>query len=196
MSRKVTLAFIAACIVATLNMVTFYTAQAKWSAPQQDFGIHPAPFDAEDGPAFSASAHETAESPAAPAQPAESANAPAAQATAPPALDDAGLERVAARVIGEGSFAIPQIACTVRNRWRAYHHAGLDAVLRAYHAQDVPPQPWQVDIVRQVFNGELPCPQNWWYALSLQDTHYWTPHDRVATIVVRDDQWQVWIFEK
>lgn len=120
----------------------------------------------------------------------------AALSSQPPQLDAAALKRVTARVIGEGSFAIPQIACTVRNRWHAYHHAGLDAVLAAYHAQDVPPQPWQVELVRQIFAGELPCPASWWYALSLQDTHSWTPHDRVATIVVRDAKSQVWIFER
>ena len=195
MSRSITLILIVAVIMATLNLATVHAAQARRSAPQQDFGIDPVPMKAEDGLLFSTPTTATASSPVLIDQ-GETTSMPAVQSGAPPQLDAAALHRVAARVIGEGSFAIPQIACTVRNRWRAYHHAGLDAVLRAYHAQDVPPQPWQVDIVRQVFSGELPCPQNWWYALSLQDTHYWTPHDRVATIVVRDAESQVWIFEK
>ena len=106
------------------------------------------------------------------------------------------LHRVTARVIGEGNFAIPQIACTVRNRWLENPHAGLDAVLRAYYAPDRRPQQWQIDIVRQIFTGELPCPETWWYALSLQDTSYWTPHDRVATVVRRDAKYQIWIYER
>ena len=106
------------------------------------------------------------------------------------------LHRVTSRVIGEGNFAIPQIACTVRNRWRKSQSAGLDAVLRAYYAPDKRPEQWQIDLVRQVFTGELPCPETWWYALSLQDTSYWTPHDRVATVVRLDAKFQIWIYER
>ncbi len=133
--------------------------------------------------------------------PAQPTVQPTSQAdpTAQPAPEEFSpefLHRVTSRVIGEGSFAIPQIACTVRNRWREYHHAGLDAVLRAYYARDVQPQPWQIDIVRRVFTGEIPCPETWWYALSLQDTSYWTPHDRVGMVIVRDERSQIWIYER
>lgn len=103
--------------------------------------------------------------------------------------------RVAARSIGEGSFAIAEIACTIKNRLRV-SRASLAVVLRAYHARDVKPRDDQVEVVRQIFAGELPCPPTWWYALSLQDTRRWKPHPEPAIVVKRDNHYQVWIFDR
>ncbi len=103
--------------------------------------------------------------------------------------------RVAARSLGEGSFALAEIACTVKNRLQV-SGAPLTAVLRAYHARDVIPTAQQVEVVRQVFEGELACPSTWWYAMSLQDTHQWKPHPIPAVVIRRDSRSQVWIFHR
>lgn len=103
--------------------------------------------------------------------------------------------RVAARSLGEGAFALPEIACTMKNRLQR-SRASLSGVLRAYHAADVAPQPHHVELVRKVFEGELPCPATWWYALSLQDTHYWRPHQRPPVKIVESPgQKQILIFD-
>lgn len=104
--------------------------------------------------------------------------------------------RIAARSLGEGSFALAEIACTIKNRLRV-SRSSLSAVLRAYRARDVPPQPHHVETVRQVFEGDLPCPPTWWYALSLQDTRYWIPHQRPpAKIVKQNERKQIFIFDR
>ena len=104
--------------------------------------------------------------------------------------------RVAARSLGEGSFALAEIACTIKNRLRV-SRAPLSAVLRAYHAADVPPAPAHIEIVRHVFEGELPCPETWWYALSLQDTYHWRPHQRPpAKIIKQSERKQILIFDR
>lgn len=104
--------------------------------------------------------------------------------------------RVAARSLGEGSFALPEIACTIKNRLRV-SRASLSTVLRAYHASDVSPKPAQIEIVRRVFEGELVCPATWWYALSLQDTKHWRPHQRPPVKVVQSSaRKQILIFER
>lgn len=104
--------------------------------------------------------------------------------------------RVAARSLGEGSFALPEIACTIKNRLRV-SRASLSAVLRAYHARDVQPKPAQIEVVRQVFEGEFACPATWWYALSLQDTKYWRPHHRPPVKVIKQsDRKQILIFDR
>lgn len=104
--------------------------------------------------------------------------------------------RVTARSLGEGSFALAEIACTMKNRLRV-SRAPLTAVLRAYHAADVSPAPAQIEIVRQVFEGQLPCPETWWYALSLQDTYYWRPHQRPpAKTIKQNDRKQILIFDR
>ena len=103
--------------------------------------------------------------------------------------------RVAARSLGEGSFALAEIACTIKNRLQV-SGAPLTAVLQAYHAHDVMPAAQQVEIVRQIFEGELACPSTWWYALSLQDTHHWKPHAIPAVVIRRDSRSQVWIFHR
>lgn len=104
--------------------------------------------------------------------------------------------RIAARSLGEGSFALAEIACTIKNRLRV-SRASLSAVLRAYRARDVSPQPHHVETVRQVFEGDLPCPPTWWYALSLQDTKYWLPHQRPpAKIIKQNERKQIFIFDR
>lgn len=104
--------------------------------------------------------------------------------------------RVAARSLGEGAFALAEIACTIKNRLRV-SRAPLTSVLRAYRAADLPPKPAHIEIVRQVFEGELPCPATWWYALSLQDTRYWRPHQRSPVKTIRqNDRKQILIFER
>jgi len=123
-------------------------------------------------------------------QPLTTTNQPAEETYAPEFY-----QRVAARSIGEGSFAIAEIACTIKNRLRV-SRATLAVVLRAYHARDVNPREEQVEIVRRVFAGELPCPPTWWYALSLQDTRRWKPHPEPAIVVKRDNHYQVWIFNR
>lgn len=103
---------------------------------------------------------------------------------------------VAARSLGEGSFALAEIACTIKNRLRV-SRASLKVVLRAYHAADVPPTPAHVEIVRQVFEGQLPCPESWWYALSLQDTYHWRPHQRPPVKTIRqNERKQILIFDR
>lgn len=104
-------------------------------------------------------------------------------------------ERVAARSLGEGSFAVPEIACTVKNRLQV-SGASINVVLRAYHARDVRPQPQHIELVRQVFEDELPCPATWWYALSLQDTRHWKPHPQPAIVIRRNPRSQIWIFHR
>lgn len=104
--------------------------------------------------------------------------------------------RVAARSLGEGSFALAEIACTIKNRLRV-SRSPLSAVLLAYHAADVPPTPAHIDIVRQVFEGQLPCPETWWYALSLQDTYHWRPHQRPpAKTIKQNERKQILIFDR
>lgn len=103
--------------------------------------------------------------------------------------------RVAARSVGEGSFAVAEISCTIKNRLRV-SRASLAVVLRAYHARDVTPRVDQIEVVRQIFAGELPCPPTWWYALSLQDTHHWKPHPEPVVVIKRDHHYQVWIFDR
>jgi hypothetical protein len=103
--------------------------------------------------------------------------------------------RVAARSLGEGSFALAEIACTIKNRLQV-SGAPLAVVLRAYHAHDVAPNSAQVEIVRQIFAGERACPPTWWYALSLQDTHHWKPHPTPALVIRRNNRSQVWIFHR
>ena len=104
--------------------------------------------------------------------------------------------RVAARSLGEGSFALAEIACTIKNRLRV-SRAPLSAVLRAYHAADVPPAADHIEIVRQVFEGQLPCPETWWYALSLQDTYAWRPHQRPpAKTIKQTERKQILIFDR
>lgn len=104
--------------------------------------------------------------------------------------------RVAARSLGEGSFALAEIACTIKNRLRV-SRAPLSVVLRAYHAADVPPAAVHLDIVRQVFEGQLPCPETWWYALSLQDTYHWRPHQRPpAKTIKQNERKQILIFDR
>jgi hypothetical protein len=103
--------------------------------------------------------------------------------------------RVAARSLGEASFALAEIACTIKNRL-AVSRVPLSTVLRAYRAADVPPKPAQIETVRKVFEGELHCPPTWWYAISLQDTRRWKPHPQPAVIIRRSDRSQIWIFER
>ena len=104
--------------------------------------------------------------------------------------------RVAARSLGEGSFALAEIACTIKNRLRV-SRAPLSAVLRAYHAADVSPAAAHIEIVRQVFEGQLPCPETWWYALSLQDTYAWRPHQRPpAKTIKQNERKQILIFDR
>jgi len=104
--------------------------------------------------------------------------------------------RVAARSLGEGDFAMPDIACTIKNRLRLSHNS-LTNVLRAYHARDVMPKPLDIEIVRQVFEGELPCPSTWWYALSLQDTYLWRPHQRPPVKTIKqNERKQILIFDR
>lgn len=100
---------------------------------------------------------------------------------------------VAARSLGEGAFALAEIACTIKNRLRV-SGAPLAVVLRAYHARDVLPNPAHIETVRQIFEGERACPATWWYALSLQDTQHWRPHPEPALVITRDHRVQVWIF--
>ena len=103
---------------------------------------------------------------------------------------------VAARSLGEGAFALPEIACTVKNRLRV-SGSPLSAVLHAYHARDIAPNAEQIETVRQVFEGELPCPATWWYALSLQDTAYWRPHNRgPAKVIKQNERKQILIFDR
>lgn len=103
---------------------------------------------------------------------------------------------VAARSLGEGSFALPEIACTIKNRLRV-SGSPLSAVLRAYHAKDIAPNAEHIEVVRQVFEGELPCPATWWYALSLQDTTYWRPHNRgPAKVIKQNERKQILIFDR
>lgn len=104
--------------------------------------------------------------------------------------------RVAARSLGEGSFALAEIACTIKNRLRV-SRASLSSVLRAYRARDIPPQPYQIEIVRKIFEGESPCPASWWYALSLQDTKHWRPHQRPPVKIIKySDRKQILIFDR
>lgn len=117
-------------------------------------------------------------------------------ATAADADHNAFYRRVAARSLGEGSFALAEIACTIKNRLRV-SRAPLSTVLRAYHAADVPPAPAHVEIVRQVFEGPLSCPETWWYALSLQDTYSWRPHQRPpAKTIKQNERKQILIFDR
>lgn len=132
---------------------------------------------------------------AAASAPALVANPTLALAQQDPAARAVLYHRVAARSLGEGSFAVPEIACTVKNRLQV-SGASLNAVLRAYHARDVQPQPATIEVVRQVFEGELPCPATWWYALSLQDTRHWQPHPQPALIIRRNNRSQIWIFHR
>lgn len=104
--------------------------------------------------------------------------------------------KVAARSLGEGSFALAEIACTIKNRLYL-SHLSLVNVLGAYHAGDIPPKPADVEIVRQVFEGELPCPSTWWYALSLQDTYTWRPHQRPPVKTIKqNERKQILIFDR
>lgn len=104
--------------------------------------------------------------------------------------------RVAARSLGEGSFALAEIACTIKNRLQVSHNS-LANVLRAYRARDVTPKPADIEIVRQVFEGEAPCPPTWWYALSLQDTYSWRPHQRPPVKTIKqNERKQILIFDR
>ncbi|MCE7985840.1 MAG: hypothetical protein DYG89_32075 [Caldilinea sp. CFX5] len=104
--------------------------------------------------------------------------------------------RVAARSLGEGAFALAEIACTIKNRLHISRNS-LANVLRAYRARDVTPKPAHVEIVRQVFEGELPCPSTWWYALSLQDTYSWRPHQRPPVKTIKqNERKQILIFDR
>ena len=58
--------------------------------------------------------------------------------------------KVAARSLGEGAFALAEIACTIRNRLHISRNS-LPSVLGAYHAHDITPKPADIEIVRQVF---------------------------------------------
>ncbi len=103
--------------------------------------------------------------------------------------------RVAARSLGEGPSAIAEIACTVKNRLRV-SGSPLRVVLRAYFAHDRPPKPEHIEIVRKVFEGELPCPETWWYALSPEDTRRFRPHRHPVLMVKRDPLDQIWIYDR
>jgi len=117
-------------------------------------------------------------------------------ATAADADRDTFYRRVAARSLGEGAFALAEIACTIKNRLRV-SRAPLSAVLRAYHAADVSPAADHIEIVRQVFEGQLPCPETWWYALSLQDTYAWRPRQRPpAKTIKQNERKQILIFDR
>ncbi|CAN5500677.1 hypothetical protein BH10CHL1_BH10CHL1_31340 [soil metagenome] len=101
--------------------------------------------------------------------------------------------RVAARSLGEGSSAVAEIACTIKNRLRV-SRAPLTVVLRAYHARDKTPKPEHIEMVRKVFEGKLPCPETWWYALSRADTRHFRPHPRPAAVINRNSS-EVWIYD-
>ncbi|MCX6043743.1 MAG: hypothetical protein NT075_01425 [Chloroflexi bacterium] len=101
--------------------------------------------------------------------------------------------RVAARSVGEGSAAVPEIACTIKNRLRV-SRASLTIVLHAYYARDKTPRPEHIEMVRKVFEGELPCPETWWYALSRADTRRFRPHPHPALVVSRNAG-EVWIYD-
>ncbi|MFN8492346.1 MAG: hypothetical protein U0350_32395 [Caldilineaceae bacterium] len=103
--------------------------------------------------------------------------------------------RVAARSLGESPSALAEVACTVKNRLRL-SGSPLHVVLRAYFAHDRPPKPEHIEIVRKVFEGELPCPATWWYALSPQDTRRFRPHPRPVLMIKRDPRDQVWIYDR
>lgn len=104
--------------------------------------------------------------------------------------------RVAARSLGEGSFALAEIACTIKNRLQRSRNS-LPNVLRAYRARDVVPKPADIEVVRKVFEGELPCPSTWWYALSLQDTYSWRPHQRPPVKTIKqNERKQILIFDR
>lgn len=104
--------------------------------------------------------------------------------------------RVAARSLGEGSFALAEIACTIKNRLQRSRNS-LPNVLRAYRARDVAPKPADIEVVRKVFEGELPCPSTWWYALSLQDTYSWRPHQRPPVKTIKqNERKQILIFDR
>jgi hypothetical protein len=75
---------------------------------------------------------------------------------------------VANRCRGEASFAIPECACSVRNR--------LDAgwaeskVLSAYYAPDAVATPAEVEQVRQILSREATCDPNLYFMYSRADT--------------------------
>lgn len=103
--------------------------------------------------------------------------------------------RVAARSLGEGPSALAEIACTVKNRLRV-SGSPLPIVLRAYFAHDRPPRPEHIEIVRKVFEGELPCPETWWYALSPQDTRRFRPHAQPVVMITSDPSDPIWIYDR
>ncbi|MEM7126092.1 MAG: hypothetical protein AAF702_07180 [Chloroflexota bacterium] len=93
-------------------------------------------------------------------------------------------ERLAMRLAGEGSFAMEPLACVALNRLRAGWNRELllDRETTPFYAPDVPVEPWQVEIVSQVLNGQTGCDERLYYALGSGDS--WRPHEGDAILVI------------
>jgi len=102
--------------------------------------------------------------------------------------------RVAARSLGESSIALAEIACTIKNRLRV-SKASLTIVLSAYYAQDRTPTGEHIEMVRKVFEGEMLCPESWWYALSPADTRRFRPHPHPAKVIKDNQHDQILIYD-
>lgn len=110
------------------------------------------------------------------------------------ALGNGFPERVANRCKGESSFAIPECACTVKNRlsdgWNE------KTVLRAYYAKDVEATPAEIITVTLVLDGSSFCDDRLYFMFGLGDVyHLGLLRTEPITKIVHGRQ-EVWFYEK
>lgn len=105
-------------------------------------------------------------------------------------------ERVAARCTGEASFAVPECACSVKNR--------LDAgwaeskVLSAYYAPDVRPTQDAIEVTRKTLAGEIECNKDFYFMFSLQDTIYLGLNDiePAGKVIRTEGVSEIWLYPR
>jgi len=105
-------------------------------------------------------------------------------------------ERVAAKCTGEASFAVPECACTVKNRLDVGWSEAK--VLDAYYAPSISPTTNAISITTSILNEETECNKDFYFMLSLQDTYYLGLHDiKPAGKVVRvKNVSEIWLYPR
>lgn len=101
---------------------------------------------------------------------------------------------VANRCKGEFHAAIPECACTVRNRLDAGWNPAK--VLRHYYAVDSQATAAEVATVRSILTGATPCDPALYFMYSRADTEYLGIAHMTPALVVSDAGREVRFFER
>lgn len=99
---------------------------------------------------------------------------------------------VANRCKGEASFAIPECACTVRNRLDVGWNPAK--VLGHYYAPNAKATPAEVATVRSILTGTTPCDPALYFMFSRADTEYLGIAHMTPALIVQDGGREVRFF--